>query len=265
MNIQEYISSGVIEAYVLGIATDNESLELEQLADMYPEIKQHLVATQQAMEQLADHTAVTPPPLLKHHIWHAIKESESTQNSISSPDPATANVSSRQLTFYKVSLAAALLLLATSLAFNMSLWNRTDKSDKVIAELEQQQHVLTASNNNYQAYFSLLHNPQVQTVKLSGVGVHTANNGLVLWNKQTKAVYMSIHNLPAPPQGHQYQLWAIVAGKPVDMGVFDLSSEAIGLQKMKPVANAQMFAVTLEIKGGSPAPTLDQMYLAGKI
>ncbi len=36
------------------------------------------------------------------------------------------------------------------------------------------------------------------------------------------------------------------------------------LHKMKSIDNAEMFAITLEKKGGSPVPTLDQMYVAGK-
>lgn len=49
------------------------------------------------------------------------------------------------------------------------------------------------------------------------------------------------------------------------MGVFETGTDAKIIQKMKSVNNAEMFAVTLEKKGGSPEPTLDQMYVAGKI
>ena len=37
------------------------------------------------------------------------------------------------------------------------------------------------------------------------------------------------------------------------------------MQKMKVIPQAEMFAVTLEKEGGSPTPTLDEMYVAGKI
>jgi anti-sigma-K factor RskA len=36
------------------------------------------------------------------------------------------------------------------------------------------------------------------------------------------------------------------------------------LQKMKSVENPQAFAVTLEPKGGSAVPTLNQMFVMGK-
>jgi anti-sigma-K factor RskA len=40
---------------------------------------------------------------------------------------------------------------------------------------------------------------------------------------------------------------------------------AKALQKMKEVTSAQVFAVTLEKKGGSETPSLDQMFVAGKV
>ena len=57
------------------------------------------------------------------------------------------------------------------------------------------------------------------------------------------------------PTGKQYQLWAIVDGKPVDAGVIN---NCIGLCKMKKIDHAEAFAITLEKEGGSPTPTLNR-------
>jgi len=40
VNIEEYISSGVIQAIVLGLASKEEEREFEKLAATYPELKQ---------------------------------------------------------------------------------------------------------------------------------------------------------------------------------------------------------------------------------
>jgi anti-sigma-K factor RskA len=55
-------------------------------------------------------------------------------------------------------------------------------------------------------------------------------------------------------------------GKPVDLGVIgaDVWQEKL-LVKMKGVNEAQAFAITLEPKGGSVNPTMDQMYVVGKL
>jgi anti-sigma-K factor RskA len=105
----------------------------------------------------------------------------------------------------------------------------------------------------------------MQTVTMPGTKSFPSSLATVYWNKSSKQVFLLANNLPQPAAGKQYQLWAIVDGKPVDMGVFDSNTGTADLlQKMKSVDNAEMFAITLENKGGSPVPTMDQMYVAGK-
>jgi anti-sigma-K factor RskA len=62
--------------------------------------------------------------------------------------------------------------------------------------------------------------------------------------------------LPDPPTDKQYQLWALLDGKPVDAGTFNVNSDSIQLQEVRNIANAQAFAITLEHKGGVRSPTL---------
>jgi anti-sigma-K factor RskA len=49
------------------------------------------------------------------------------------------------------------------------------------------------------------------------------------------------------------------------MGVLTLEPGENILKTVPFIANAQAFAVTLEDIGGSPVPTLDQMYLLGNV
>ena len=42
MNIKEYIESGILEMYVLGHATKEESDEVEKMASTHPEIKKEM-------------------------------------------------------------------------------------------------------------------------------------------------------------------------------------------------------------------------------
>jgi anti-sigma-K factor RskA len=74
---------------------------------------------------------------------------------------------------------------------------------------------------------------------------------------------MMINNLPQPASDKQYQLWALINNKPEDLGVFEVKQQKL-LVKMRNVRNAQVFAVTLEPRGGSPTPT-GAMYVMGKL
>ena len=84
----------------------------------------------------------------------------------------------------------------------------------------------------------------------------------IYWNKNSHESYIDVLALPIPDEGKQYQLWALVGGKPIDAGVFEITLS--GIQRVKDIPAADAWAVTLDPKGGSVSPTLDQMYLLGK-
>ena len=75
---------------------------------------------------------------------------------------------------------------------------------------------------------------------------------------------MATAKMPSNDKEHQYQLWALVAGKPVDLGVFDSDTTSRDMKEMKSITLADAFAVTLEKRGGSPTPTMDEMMVIGK-
>ena len=99
-------------------------------------------------------------------------------------------------------------------------------------------------------------------IELKGVEKHPNMLAEVYWN-ESKQVFLNPKNLPAAPSGKQYQLWAIVDGKPVDLGMYDANKETI--QQMKVVEKPQAFAITLEKEGGNPTPTMEEMYVMGTI
>lgn len=61
MNINSYIRSGVIEAYVLGVASPDERQELEDLLPHHIELQVALSVIEQQFEQFALQQSVPPP------------------------------------------------------------------------------------------------------------------------------------------------------------------------------------------------------------
>lgn len=62
MKINEYIESGILEAYVLGSASEAEANELLQLKTQHPQIEEALFKLESDLERIAEHMAITPPP-----------------------------------------------------------------------------------------------------------------------------------------------------------------------------------------------------------
>jgi hypothetical protein len=62
MKIREYIDSGLLESYLLGAASEEETRELLQLKIQYPEIRDALLELETDLERIAKHMAIVPPP-----------------------------------------------------------------------------------------------------------------------------------------------------------------------------------------------------------
>ena len=104
-----------------------------------------------------------------------------------------------------------------------------------------------------------------QAIRMKGTDKAPNAFATIYWNGKNKESYLDVNSLPLPPAGKQYQLWAIVDGKPVDMKVFDVVADNNQLQKVEFIEKPQAFAVTLEDAGGSPAPTMTEMYVIGEV
>ena len=68
--IQEYIDSGILETYVMGIASEEEVKELLRMKAKYPEVNEALHMLELDMERVASYMAITPPP----NTWNKIND-----------------------------------------------------------------------------------------------------------------------------------------------------------------------------------------------
>ncbi|MBC7923236.1 MAG: cupin domain-containing protein [Ferruginibacter sp.] len=80
MDIQGYLSSGIIESYCLGVASPAEREELDRLCWRYPEIKAEVAAVSRTLEHFAVAHRQTPPPYLKSRILAEISRQKLEEN-----------------------------------------------------------------------------------------------------------------------------------------------------------------------------------------
>ncbi len=270
MNIKEYISSGIIEAYVLGLANEAERAEFERLVAEHPELRAAREEFELSLEASVMQGTLTPPSQLKSKIFSVIEMDGHGHNNARAVPPA-AKIVKRD--FSRFLAAAAVILLLMSTALNFYFFNRykeyNDKYLSLVAaqtELASHNQILQTRLLEYEKAVDMMKDPNMYIVKMPSIpnGPDTTSATTVYWDTRTKDVYLAVNNLPAPAAGQQYQLWAMVDGVPVDAGVFDMKDGA-GMSKMKNIPKAQAFAITLEKKGGSPTPSLDKLYVMGKV
>jgi anti-sigma-K factor RskA len=258
VNIREYISSGVLEAYVLGELSPAERAAVEQNLSEYPELRQELAAIEQTQERLFFQTAITPPPSLREKI---LAQAQPT---------STANMVEGRFNYWSWAFAASVVfaLVASYLAFYYrGQWIESQVAlNEYIAQHQQMAENYNTVNqrlDKLQSDLSIMENTQFVKVIMTGTENDPQAQASVYWNTSSEEVFVSIQSLKQISQENQYQLWALVDGKPVDAGVFDGHFE--GLLKMKNIKGAQAFAVTVEPRGGLPAPTLSTMQVIGSL
>lgn len=274
MNTEDYISSGIIELFVLGLTSEEESKQVQQLAAENDAIRTAIDDYQKALESYTSAAAIAPRDSLKSQILEKIKNEKESNKIKTSEKSAADNIAPLvSVQRWKKFTAAAAILLSISLLLNViyiSKYKHTrDNYSNLLASQQQyasQNKAMETRLNDAEANLKLLMNPHVQSISMSGVPAHSELTAIVYWDSKNRQAYLGRSNLPVPPEGKEYQLWAIIDGKPVDMGMIGTNT-INGLMPMKKASQGtiQAFAVTLEKRGGSTVPTLDQMYVMGKI
>mgnify|MGYP001132152719 CR=1 FL=1 len=281
MDIQAYISSGIIENYVLGAITSEESAEVERLADEYPEIQQEIEANKHALLAYVLEFEQEPPAHIRDKVLDKLDQLAQEDNITGDMDDAATiereiaqiqqNPVRRLFPFKTYLIAASFVLLVASISANVyfySKWNET-RDDLRSALLDRQVmasqlKVKETKEAEMGEELALMKSPRVASVKLTAVKGKPICSAKIYWDTNSKFVYIDASDLPEPPKNKQYQLWYIDGENVVDAGVFDMGNKAGKLQKLKLVPNAQAFAVTLERYGGVPKSEGD-MYTFGKM
>lgn len=240
MDSKEYIASGILELYVADALDQQERAAVEEQLKLHPELRIEVEAIEQALEDYAVAQAIVPSSGLKQRVLAGIpdtaKPAVKTEAKVLPMTPAL-----------RWALAASVALILVMGAVILSLQSKVNGLGEQVASLSAQQAELTT-----------IRSARTLKISLAGVESHTDADAVVYWDTNNKEVMIDCVDLPQADEGHEYQLWALDNGKPVDAGLFGNGSS---LKKLKKIDHAQAFAVTLEPKGGSVNPTMDQMYL----
>ncbi len=103
----------------------------------------------------------------------------------------------------------------------------------------------------------VLESDDVRMLTLGGQGPQPSAQGRVFWSARARRGVLVAGNLAPLPSDRQYELWVFQKGKPIAAGVFDADPQGrVAFESRDfPEAEAQNFAVTIEPRGGVPAPT----------
>lgn len=269
MNIKDYLDSGILETYLLGDLLPDEAQEVETLAAKHPEIKRELEAIEETLELLAEKGAQTPPGRIKEQLMGKIMSDAQTG---STPEIVTSQGKGRSIKLWRLLAAASVALALISSLFALNFWNEWKNAEGQLGDLlaQNQRMAEDFQRANLErelvtSQLDIIGGKDFQKVTLPGLDSQPNALAFVYWNAASQDVYLSVSQLPEIGQDQQYQLWALVDGKPIDAGVFDLPNVAPTLLKMIGQPEADAFAITLEPRGGSESPTLSALKVMGNV
>ena len=268
MELKDIISSGILELYVSGQASDIEAAQAEKWALIHPEVRQEMVNIQDALEFYANSESIQPDPAIKEKIFNKIG-SRVRNMSLDSSDsimfPASHGVIRSFSNWYKYAAAISIILLVVSAFLTYDYYNKyheaNDKLQLAETQLKQESELAKSMHTD----IDVMSNKFSLPVVLNGTPGAPDALAKIFWMKNSGEVWVDAVNLPDLPAGKQYQLWGIVGGKPIDAGMINTSKGILHLQRMKSFGKAEAFAITMEKSGGSPTPTMEKMVVIAKI
>ncbi len=252
MDINSYISSGIIETYVMGLCNAEEKSEMESLRRQYPELNEAVLQYETALESNLLKNATMPGDAVDEKVLKSLRALQTPVVNI-----ATGELKQKKTGWLKFVAAAAVLLLAISSVFNFMLYSKNSQQELV---LKQKENYSPLPLDNY----NILKQQTITPVAMYGVSSHSICRCTIFWDKAAGKAFIMIHHLPQVSQNN-YQLWAIVDGKPVSVGIINDDIRDRFIEMSNVPLGATSFIVTLEKAGGTTTPTMEETYLSGSI
>lgn len=268
-DVKAYIESGILELYVLGEVSHDEKLEVEAMAQEHPAIKAELREIEQSMELFAGEHEIEPAPELRDRILNSLLTNLADDRTFRTKDEPVAEAKvvtmvppATNTNFYKYAFAACVALLLVSSVAIYNLYNKLETSNSQVLALSTQKLQLSQTVKYKDDQLKVFRDTAYRVFNLQGTGKTPDASLSLAWSPVKHKVVIDLDGMKMPETDaeHQYQLWAIVAGKPVSLGVFDAKADSVEMMKvMASVDKPQAFAVTLEKRGGVPSPTMANM------
>jgi len=258
--MEEYIASGTLEFYVYGLLSEQENIEVNEMAKKHEEVAATILSIEKAVINLS--YAVSPH--LSAENYEKIRQKLIEKHSSVVPlEPK------RGMSQYIGWAAAVVFMLG--FAYQYIKYNEAvEQVHGVTAQRSKFESLLADAKKRNAAHeqaLAVVRDTLNTPVKLDGQAVAPQAYATVYVNKTEGELYVDVAGLPKAPEGKVYQVWALKLDPftPTSIGVIDDQDANSGVFKLENNAGAQAFGITLEPAGGSKSPTLEQLYTLGKV
>ena len=242
--IRIFLDTDLLEKYLLGTTTLEESNQVERYIAMYPEVRETYNELQENLEAFAKMHALKTPEGLKNRILERIRAQQAGRR--------------RFQRFAIAATIAVLLSVGTSFFFynqNQSLQQENTIVNNKIKTLEAD---MLSQLEDVRNQFIVLNNPSTRKFMVNGNKKARELKAVAYINPVKKLSYINVRNLPNLPEDQCYQMWAEVNGEMVNLGVIKDIADKDKLLALPYAENAVSY-ITIEPKGGNNTPTVQNI------
>ncbi|MGV3459213.1 MAG: anti-sigma factor [Flavobacterium sp.] len=264
MSNRDYIESGILELYIFGSLSETEAAGVREMAAQHADVKAEIIAIEKAVINLSYSIAPHLSAENFERIRQQLIEKHSREEGVIAMPRRRANVSAI------IGWAAAVVLMV-GLGFQYYKYNEVLAENKKVAKerskFEQLLATTSAKQKTTEEALAIVRDKATNTIYLEGQQASPGSYARVYVNKQTNQTHVDLSGLPEPPQGQVYQIWALTLDPltPTSIGIVDDTKANNGIHTVQTFDGAQAFGITLEPAGGSPSPTMEQLYTLGKV
>ncbi|MEZ4883470.1 MAG: anti-sigma factor [Chitinophagales bacterium] len=289
-NNRDIASSGILELYVAGALSEEESIEITHLIAKDKYLQVEVEKVEKAYIQLSISEAPTLDEFSLFNMLNNIDKIQddlvegSHQMSVSSNHIRqkqhnnrksdisekyhTHNLAKRNWQY----LAAAALILMISAGASFFMMNEFRKTSEQIAVLDigntKAIDGLEAGYSDDRNSFMANSVSSIEVLLVSTKKDMPNMEAIIYWNNHEGDTYIEASKLPVPPNNKQWQVWAEISNvaSPYNLGLLPKMEKNkdnfFKLQKLQ--KQAISFFITLEPVGGSLLPSPTQIYLKTK-
>jgi len=242
--IRIFLDTDLLEKYLLGTTTPEESMQVERYIAMYPEVRKTYDELQTNLETFAKLYALKTPEGLKAKILNRIKAQ---------------NTGRRKFQRFAIAASIAALLFAGSSYF---FWNQNqnlqDENVIVNNKIRTLEEDMKEQLEDVRNQFIVLNNPQTKKYTVNGNKKAKELKAVAYINPVKKLSYINVQSLPNLPDNQCYQMWAEVNGEMVNLGVIKNVDDKDRLRPL-PYAENAIGYITIEPQGGNDTPTVQNI------
>lgn len=242
--VHTFLNSDLLNKYLVGETSLEESKEVEHFISTYPEVAEAYDLLQDNLEIVAKAGAVDLPTNMLDNILESVEEKHT-------PKVIPLQQNKRKTSWYSIAASAAAVLFATS-TFMLYQKNVELNSENniVVGEIFDLRSDIESNNSKLDELsreLLKLNNPNSKKYVFNGNERAKNLKTVAYINPVEKTSMIDVVTLPQLPKEQQYQIWAELQDRMVNLGILDESDRK--LKQIPYVEDALALSIKIGNKG----------------